>query len=74
MEIKIGIADVARELTIHTESSGDDIVDSLSRALENGSLFEITDVKGRRVLIPAARVGYLDLGATESRPVGFGAL
>lgn len=74
MEIKIGIADVARELTIHTESSGDDIVDSLSRALENGSLFEIMDVKGRRVLIPAARVGYLDLGATESRPVGFGAL
>ena len=47
---------------------------SLRTALADGSLFEVTDEKGRRVLIPAAKVAYLDLGPADARPVGFGAL
>ena len=31
------------------------------------------DLKGRKVLIPAAQVAYVDLGAENARPVGFGA-
>ena len=28
--------------------------------------------KGRRLLLPAGQIGYLDLGAEHARPVGFG--
>lgn len=74
MEVKIGIVDVARELALKTEASADDLVETLDRALKDGGLFELTDDKGRRVVVPAARVAYLDLGTADERPVGFGTL
>lgn len=74
MEVKIGIADVSREVTVTTEDNSDELVARLHQALEAGGLFEIIDDKGRRVVIPAARVAYLDLGAEDVRPVGFGSL
>lgn len=74
MDVKIGIADVARELTVKTELSADEVLAALGSALENSSLFELTDDKGRRVVVPAAKVAYVDLGAADERPVGFGAV
>lgn len=74
MDVKIGIADVARELTVRTELPADEVVTTLASALADGGLFELTDDKGRRVVVPAARVAYVDLGAADERPVGFGAV
>ncbi|MBB1483346.1 DUF3107 domain-containing protein [Tessaracoccus sp. MC1865] len=74
MEIKIGITDVAREVSIETTSSSDEIVQQLREAMENSGLLELTDVKGRRVVIPASRVGYIDIGSASTRTVGFGAV
>lgn len=74
MEVKIGIVDVARELAVKTEVPADELVETLGRALKGGGLFELTDEKGRRVVVPAARVAYLDLGTADERPVGFGTL
>jgi hypothetical protein len=75
VEIKIGIVDVARELSIDAQVSGaDEVVVDLQSALElpNGVL-ELTDDKGRRLAIPANRVAYLDFGVEHARQVGFGA-
>ncbi|MDO5676665.1 MAG: DUF3107 domain-containing protein [Propionibacteriaceae bacterium] len=74
MEVKIGITDVAREVTIDTQASQEEVVEALRQAVQNSGLFELTDDKGRRVIIPAARVGYLDIGSTSARAVGFGAV
>lgn len=74
MEVKIGIVDVARELNVRTQAQPEELISSLQGALESDGLFELTDQKGRRVIIPAARVAYLDLGAADERPVGFGAV
>lgn len=74
MEVKIGIVDVARELSVRTQAQPEELLSALSAALESGGLFELTDEKGRRVFVPAARVAYLDLGAADERPVGFGAV
>lgn len=74
MEVKIGIADIPRELTVRTASEAEELINSLRDAVESGGLFELTDEKGRRVIVPAARVAYLDLGAADERPVGFGAV
>lgn len=74
MEIKLGIADIARELTLETEESAEVITQRLGTALESGGLFEVEDVKGRKVIVPAARLGYVELGSPNARPVGFGAV
>lgn len=74
MEVKIGIANVTRELVVDTEESADDVAASLAKALEAGGLWQLTDDKGRRVLVPVSGIGYVDLGAEAARPVGFGAM
>lgn len=72
MDIKLGIADVAREITLDTDMTSEDIADALQAALAVGGVLEITDKNGRTVLVPAARVGYVELGSSTVRPVGFG--
>ena len=74
MDVRIGISDISRELQVRTTNTADEIAAALDEALTNKSVFELADDKGRRVIIPAAKLAYLDLGPAEGRPVGFGAL
>lgn len=73
MEIKIGVRSIGRELTVETDESAEQIERSLRDALSaEGGLLVIAATKGRRVLVPAAQIGYVDLGQEHARPVGFG--
>ena len=46
----------------------------IEEALKNDSVLWLTDKKGRRVAVPAAKVAYVEVGAPSSdRRVGFGA-
>ena len=74
MEIKIGIQHVARELAVETDATAADIEASLRKALADGSLVGLTDEKGRKVLVPADKIAYIDLGEEKARPVGFGSI
>jgi hypothetical protein len=74
VEIKIGIQDIARELTVETEATAAEVEKSLKEALLEGGLLTLEDEKGRKVLVPVAKIAYLDLGQEKARPVGFGAL
>ncbi|TDT33723.1 uncharacterized protein DUF3107 [Naumannella halotolerans] len=74
MEVKIGMRQVARELTVETEDSADSIQQAYQKALKSGEAFEITDTKGSKVIVRAELVAYLDLGKENPRRVGFGAL
>lgn len=72
MEIKIGIQEISRELSVETEATAAQVEKDLKKALDDDGLLTLTDEKGRKVLIPADRIAYLDLGQEKSRPVGFG--
>lgn len=74
MEVKIGVVHVNRDVVVETDESADELASRLERALADGSTFYVLDPRGRRVIVPAAKVAYLDLGAETSRPVGFGAI
>jgi hypothetical protein len=37
-------------------------------------LLVLSDDKGRQVMVPADKVAYVELGESETRKVGFGAL
>ena len=72
MEVKIGVADSPRELTVSTADSPDDIARAVTDALRNtGGLLTLVDDKGRRYLVPSARVAYVEIGPSDSRRVGF---
>lgn len=74
MEVKIGVRDVAREVMLESELSPEAVAKAVEEALSGGTVLRLVDDKGRVVLIPSAQIGYVELGAPESRRVGFGAL
>lgn len=74
MEIKIGIQHVSREVHVESEMSAEEVEQALTTALADGGMLTIVDDKGRRVLVPAAGIAYLELGTENARRVGFGAL
>lgn len=74
MEITIGVQHTNRELALDTDMSADEITAALGVALAEDGVLDLTDSRGRRTLIPASRIGYLEIGPEETRRVGFGSL
>ena len=74
MEIKIGITNIAREVTFETDATPDEVAQKVREAVAESSLLDLTDDKGRRILVPGERLGYVDLGSPSARPVGCGAV
>ncbi|MBQ29043.1 MAG: hypothetical protein CL434_04440 [Acidimicrobiaceae bacterium] len=73
MEIRIGIMNVARELTLDVE---DDVAEKLKleseSALDEGAnMLWITDRDGREVGVSVAQLAYIEFGATGDRRIGF---
>jgi hypothetical protein len=71
VEVRIGIQSAPRELVLETESSQDELERALKTALADGGLFVVADVKGRRAVVPADKIAYLEFGTSEQRRVGF---
>jgi hypothetical protein len=75
VEVKIGISDSTRELTVRVDESADAVHKSVETALSGSeSLLHLTDEKGARLLVPVTKIAYVEVGASESRRVGFGAV
>jgi Protein of unknown function (DUF3107) len=74
MEVKIGVQSIPRELVVETSSSPDEVERSLTAAVKDAGMFVLRDGKGGIVLIPADKIGYVELNGTEQRRVGFGNL
>lgn len=72
MEIKIGVQHSPREIVLEVELSADDIEKAMNQAAADGSTLVLSDVKGRRVLLPADKVTYIEIGEPSQRRVGFG--
>ena len=72
VEVKIGVQNVARELSVDTDKSADEVTSALAAAVKDGGSFTLTDAKGRTVIVPADKVAYLSIEAETGRKVGFG--
>lgn len=74
MEVKIGVQNVAREITVETGASAEEIARSVADAVAKGGLLTLADERGRQVLVPSAVLGYVQIGEPEKRGVGFGTI
>ncbi len=74
MEVKIGVQYAARELVLESAQSSDEVATAVAEALTAGGVLSLVDDKGRRVLVPAEKLAYVEIAENESRRVGFGAL
>jgi uncharacterized protein DUF3107 len=74
VEVKIGVQNVAREITFETDTSSQEVAKAVAEALDKGGVLTLTDDKGRQVIVPGNVLGYVFLGESERRGVGFGTL
>lgn len=73
MEVKIGVQSIARELVVETTSAPEEIEQALRAAVTDGGLFIVLGDKGT-TLVPADKIGYVEISGAEQRRVGFGSL
>ncbi len=72
MDIRIGIQNTARELAFESNATAEQIEQQVAEALEKGTpALVLQDAKGKRVIVPTAGIAYVEIGAEESRRVGF---
>lgn len=72
MDVRIGIRNVTRELTLEVSQNPDEVQQIVADAMTGEQrVLTLTDTKGRRVLVPTAHLGYVELGEPEARRVGF---
>lgn len=75
MEVKIGVQYTARELVIESGQTPAEIEKAVGDALRADlGILTLVDEKGRRVVVPADKLAYVEIAEAESRRVGFGAL
>lgn len=74
MDIELGVQNVARTITFSTDDSAQTVNATIKKALEEGTPIELTDTKGRSIVVPAQSLGYAIIGSQTRHQVGFGAL
>ncbi|HZG06787.1 MAG TPA: DUF3107 domain-containing protein [Streptomyces sp.] len=75
MEVKIGVQHAPREIVLESGQTAEEIERTVAEALTGKSrLLSLVDERGRRVVVPADRLAYVDIGEPSGRKVGFGTI
>jgi hypothetical protein len=71
MEVKIGVQNASRELTIDPDGDADAIEEKVTKALADGGVLSLSDARGRRVVVPVEKLAYVDISTGVTGQVGF---
>ena len=74
MDIELGIQNVARPVNFSTDESADNVSQAIAQAVADNTTIDLTDDKGRRIIVPANGLGYALIGSETKHAVGFGTL
>ena len=72
MEVKIGVLHTPREITLDSNQTPAEVEEIVAAALKSvdGQL-SLTDERGRRVIVPANLIAYIEIAQADGRRVGF---
>lgn len=74
MEVKIGVQYAPRELVLESNQTPDEVAQAVTDALASESgVLNLEDEKGRRVLVPVTKIGYVEIAEQSQRRIGFSA-
>jgi len=72
VEITIGVQNLPREINLESDQTPDEVAAAVAAALSGRPALELVDVRGRRVIVPTASLGYVEIGSETKGRVGFG--
>ncbi|TRZ85709.1 MAG: DUF3107 domain-containing protein [Streptomycetaceae bacterium] len=73
-EVRIAIIQVSTELSFECPTSASGIRDAVTAAISSGNPLVLSDVRGREIIVPAEKIGFVEIGEQSERRVGFGTL
>jgi 3-hydroxyacyl-CoA dehydrogenase len=72
LEVKIGVQYAARELVLESVQTPAEVEKAVTEALSGeGGVLNLVDEKGRRVIVPVAKIAYVEIAEAVTRKVGF---
>lgn len=71
-EVRIAIINVSGEVAFECPLTTAEIRETVSSALSSGSPLILSDVRGREIIVPADKIGFIEIGEQAERRVGFG--
>ena len=72
MEVKIGVQRTPREIVLDSTQSPDEVEAAVRDALKDPTgVLSLTDENGRRVMVPAPLLAYVEIAEADHRRVGF---
>lgn len=71
-QVRIAVSDIASEISFESAENPKEIKSAIEKALSSGTVLSLIDSKGREYLVPAAKIGYVEIGEQSERRVGFG--
>jgi hypothetical protein len=72
VEVKIGVQYAARELVVESDETAEELEKTIAAAVANpDGVLTLTDHKGRKVIVPSAKIAYVEIGGGVTGTVGF---
>ena len=72
VQVRITVANVNSDINFESSLSATDIQSAVNAALKTGEALTLEDIRGRVVLVPADKIGFVEIGEQTDRRVGFG--
>jgi len=74
IEIRISVTDTAREIVLESDSTREAVIDAVNEAMSSTTPLVLSDFRGRQVIVPAGKIGFVEIAAPTERKVGFATL
>lgn len=71
MEIRISVQQASREVVLESNQSPEDVAKMVNKAIESGETLSLVDEKGRKVIVPANKIAFVEIGTQSAGRVGF---
>ena len=73
VQVRITVANVASDVNFESALSAAEIQSAVNASLKSGEALTLEDIRGRVVMVPADKIGFVEIGEQTDRRVGFGA-
>ena len=72
VQVRITVANVTSDVNFESALSAAQIQSAVNAALKSGEALTLEDIRGRVVMVPADKIGFVEIGEQTDRRVGFG--
>jgi hypothetical protein len=72
VQVRITVANVTSDINFESALAAADIQSAVNAAFKSGEALTLEDIRGRVVMVPADKIGFVEIGEQTDRRVGFG--